>query len=221
VQFGAPKERIRIIPNGITPEEFANLTTSPTLLRDLANPEHLVLFVGRFVSYKGPQYLVHAIAGILDEYPSTKFVFIGQDDGYGAELKRQAVSEHVLTQCTFMGRVSDEKLKEFYATADVFVLPSSCEGFGIAALESIAAGTPVVLADLGGLSYILSEIGGYPIDMQADVSDQIARAVRAVFKNGTQTNIETQRQYVLNTFSWTSIAKQLVSVYEEVVARGS
>jgi len=221
VQFGAPKERIRIIPNGITPEEFVDLTTSPKLLRDLANPEHLVLFVGRLTSYKGPQYLVHAIADILDEYPSTKFVFIGQDDGYGAELKRQAVSEHVLTQCTFVGRVSDEKLKEFYATADVFVLPSSCEGFGIAALESIAAGTPVVLADLGGLSYILSEIGGYPIDMQADVSDQIARAVKAVFKNGTQTNIETQRQYVLNTFSWTSIAKQLVSVYEEVLARGS
>jgi glycosyltransferase involved in cell wall biosynthesis len=57
--------------------------------------------------------------------------------------------------------------------------------------------------------------------MQADVSDQIARAVTAVFKKGTQTNIGTQRQYVLNTFSWASIAKQLVSVYEEVLARGS
>jgi glycosyltransferase involved in cell wall biosynthesis len=89
-------------------------------------------------------------------------------------------------------------------------------------LESIAAGTPVVLADSGGLSYILSEIGGYPVNMQADVSDQIARAVKAVFKNDThQMNIETQRQYVLNTFSWTSIAKQLVSVYEEVLARES
>jgi 1,4-alpha-glucan branching enzyme len=117
-----------------------------------------------------------------------------------------------------MGQVSDEKLKEYYATADVFVLPSSVEGFGIAALESIAAGTPVVLADLGGLSYILSEIGGHPINMQADVSGQIARAVKAVFRNDTDKNIEIQRQYVLNTFSWTSIAKQLVSVYEEVLA---
>ncbi|HYB59522.1 MAG TPA: glycosyltransferase family 4 protein [Candidatus Acidoferrales bacterium] len=220
VQLGAPRERIRIIPNGITPEEFANLTTSAKLLRDLANPQHLVLFVGRVVSYKGPQYLVHAIADILDEYPSTKFVFIGQDDGYGAELKRQAVSERVLNQCAFMGQVSDEKLKEFYATADVFVLPSSCEAFGIAALESIAAGTPVVLADLGGLSYILSEIGGHPIDMQADVSAQIARAVKAVFKNDTDQQIDSQRQHVLNAFSWKSIAEQLVSVYEEVLAQG-
>ena len=219
IQLGAPKERIRIIPNGITPEEFANLTPSARLLRDLDNPEHLVLFVGRLVSYKGPQYLVHAIADILDEYPSTKFVFIGQDDGYGAELKRQATSERVLAQCAFMGQISDEKLKEFYATADVFVLPSSVEGFGIAALESIAAGTPVVLADLGGLSYILSEIGGQPIDMKADVSNQIARAVKAVFKNDSQGDIEIQRQHVLNTFSWTNIAKQLVSVYEEVLAQ--
>jgi glycosyltransferase involved in cell wall biosynthesis len=221
VQSGAHEERIRIIPNGITPEEFANLTTSPKLLRDLASPAHLVLFVGRFVSYKGPQYLVQAIPRILDEYPSTKFVFIGQDDGYGAELKRQAARERVLAQCVFMGHVSDEKLKEFYATADVFVLPSSCEGFGIAALESIAAGTPVVLADIGGLSYILSEIGGYAIDMHVDVSDQIARGVKAIFKNDTHTNIEAKRQQVLNTFSWTSIAEQLVSVYQEVLARGS
>jgi glycosyltransferase involved in cell wall biosynthesis len=79
----------------------------------------------------------------------------------------------------------------------------------------------VVLADLGGLSYILSEIGGQPIDMQADVSDQIARAVKAVFKGDTNKNIEIQRQHVLNAFSWTSIAKQLVSVYEEVLERGS
>jgi glycogen(starch) synthase len=218
VQLGAPQERIRIVPNGITPEEFANLSTSVKLLRDLGNPEHLVLFVGRLVSYKGPQHLVHAIPNVLDEYPLTKFVFIGQDDGYGEELKRQAVSERVFNQCVFMGQVSDEKLKEYYATADVFVLPSSVEGFGIAALESIAAGTPVVLADLGGLSYILSEIGGHPINMQADVSGQIARAVKAVFRNDTDKNIEIQRQYVLNTFSWTSIAKQLVSVYEEVLA---
>jgi len=218
-QLGAPKERIRIIPNGITPEEFANLKTSQKLLQDLANPEHLVLFVGRLASYKGPQYLVHAIADILDEYPSTKFVFVGQDDGYGPELKRQAISEHVLTQCVFMGQVSDEKLKEVYATADVFVLPSSCEAFGIAALESIAAGTPVVLANLGGLSYILSEIGGHPIDMQADVSGQIARAVKAVFQNDTHTDVATQRRHVLKTFSWTHIAKQLVSLYEEVMAK--
>jgi glycosyltransferase involved in cell wall biosynthesis len=219
LQLGAPEERIRIVPNGITPEEFANLKPSEKLLQDLANPEHLVLFVGRLVSYKGPQYLVHAIADILDEYPSTKFVFIGQDDGYGAELKRQATSERVFTQCAFLGQVSDERLKEFYATADVFVLPSSCEAFGIAAVESIAAGTPVVLADLGGLSYILSEIGGHPINMQGDVSAQIAGAVKAVFKKGTEEPIEIQRQHVLNAFSWKSIAEQLVSVYEEVLAQ--
>jgi glycosyltransferase involved in cell wall biosynthesis len=220
LQLGAPEERIRIVPNGITPEEFVNLKPSVKLLQDLGNPERLVLFVGRLVSYKGPQYLVHAIADILDEYPSTKFVFIGQDDGYGAELKRQAISERVLNQCAFMGQVSDEKLKEFYATADVFVLPSSCEAFGIAALESVAAGTPVVLADLGGLSYILSEIGGHPIDMQGDVSDQIARTVKAIFKNDIDENIEIQRQRVLSAFSWTSIAKQLISVYEGVLAAG-
>jgi glycogen(starch) synthase len=221
LQLGAPEERISIVPNGITPAEFANLKPSTQVLQDLENPEHLVLFVGRLVSNKGPQYLVQAIPRILEEYPSTRFVFIGQDDGYGPEVKRQAISEGVLNQCAFLGQVSDEKLKEFYATADVFVLPSTRESFGIVALESIAAGIPTVLADSGALSYILSEIGGYPIDMQGDVSEQIARTVKAIFKNGANENIEMQRQYVLSAFSWASIAKQLVSIYEKVLtARG-
>jgi glycosyltransferase involved in cell wall biosynthesis len=219
LQLGAPEGRISIVPNGITPEEFRNLKTSSQLLHDLGNPEHLVLFVGRLVSYKGPQYLVQAIADILQEYASTKFVFVGQDDGYGVELVRLAASERVSDKCIFVGQVSDEKLKEFYATANVFVLPSSCEAFGIAALESIAAGTPVVLADLGGLSYILSEIGGYPIDMHANVSKQIATAIKAVFSNDVEKDIEKQRHKVLQDYSWTSIAKKLITVYERALTR--
>jgi glycosyltransferase involved in cell wall biosynthesis len=117
----------------------------------------------------------------------------------------------------FTGLVPDKKLKEFYATADVFVLPSRGEAFGIVALESIAAGTPVVLADSDGLSYILSEIGGSSIDMRADVSDQISRAIKAIFKDDADENIEKQRKHVLSDFSWASIAKELISVYEEAL----
>ncbi|MGZ4865043.1 MAG: glycosyltransferase family 4 protein [Halobacteriota archaeon] len=219
LQLGAPKARITIVPNGITPEEFSYLKTSSQLLHDIDNPAHLVLFVGRLVSYKGPQFLIQAIADILEEYPSTKFVFIGQDDGYGVELVRLTVNEGVSDRCIFAGQISDEKLKEFYATADVFVLPSSCEAFGIAALESVAAGTPVVLADLGGLSYILSEIGGYPIDMRANVSKQIATAVKAVFSNDIEKDIEKQRHKVLQDYSWASIAKQLIAVYDRALTR--
>ena len=146
-------------------------------------------------------------------------MFIGQDDGYGVELVRLAASERVSDSCIFTGQVSDEKLKEFYATADVFVLPSSCEAFGIAALESIAAGTPVVLADLGRLSYILSEIGGYPIGMGANVSKQIATAIKTVFSNDVEKDIEKQRHKVLQDYSWTNIAKQLITVYEGALTR--
>jgi glycosyltransferase involved in cell wall biosynthesis len=219
IQFGAPEGRISIIPNGITSAEFEKLKASPQLLHDLSNPEHLVLFVGRLVPYKGPQYLVRAIPDILAEYPSTKFAFVGHDDGYGAQLVRLVASERVSDSCFFAGQISAERLREFYATADVFVLPSSCEAFGIAALESIAAGTPVVLADLGGLSYVLSEIGGYPIDMQADVSKQIVTAVKAVFSNDVKKDIEKQRRRVLQDYSWTNIAKQLIVVYERVLTR--
>jgi glycosyltransferase involved in cell wall biosynthesis len=77
IQVGAPEERIKIVPNGITPEEFAHLKPSAKLLQELGNPERIVLFVGRLASYKGPQFVVQAIPHVLEEYPSTKFVFVG------------------------------------------------------------------------------------------------------------------------------------------------
>jgi glycosyltransferase involved in cell wall biosynthesis len=219
IQLGAREEQISIIPNGIPRDEFESLKPSARLLSDLGNPERVVLSVARLVKYKGGQHIIQAIPDILEEYPTTKFVFVGQDDGFGEELVRQAVNIGVYDNCIFTGQISDDKLKEFYATADVFVLASTVEIFGIAALESIAAGTPAVLADLGGLSYILTEVGGYPIDMTADVSKQIARAVKAVFKNDHE-NIAAQRQKVLDDYSWASVAKQLVSAYEGVIGPG-
>ncbi len=220
IQLGAREEQISIIPNGISREEFESLKPSVRLLRDLGNPERVVLSVARLAKYKGVPYIIQAIPDILEEYPATKFVFVGQDEGYGEELVQQAVNLGVYDNCLFTGQISDDRLREFYATADVFVLTPTAEIFGIAALESIAAGTPAVLADLGGLSYILTEVGGYPIHMNADVSKQIARAVKAVFESEIDENIIAQRQKVLNDYSWTSVAKQLVSVYERVIRPG-
>jgi glycosyltransferase involved in cell wall biosynthesis len=220
LQLGAREEQVSIIPNGVPREEYESLKPSARLRRELGNPERIVLSVARLIEYKGIQYIIQAIPDILEGYPSTKFVFVGADDGYGEELVRQAVNRGVYDNCLFTGPLSQERLKEFYATADVFVLTSTAETFPIVALESIAAGTPAVLADLGGMSYILTEVGGYPIDMNADVSKQIARAVKAVFENDIHEDIITQRQKVLDDYSWASVAKQLVSLYESVIGPG-
>jgi len=219
LNLGGRDEQICIIPNGIQRENFANLQPSAEILNDLNNPDHLVLFVGRLTQYKGAQYIVAAIKDIIEQYSVTKFVFIGQDDGYRAQLMRQAAENGVSDVCIFTGQVSDEKLRQFYASADVFVLPSTCEAFGMAALESIAAGTPVVLANSGGLSYILSEFGGYPLDMSTDVSIQIARAVKLVFRNGARNRIEAERKKALDEYSWNNVARRLTKVYEGVLSR--
>jgi glycosyltransferase involved in cell wall biosynthesis len=219
LSLGARDEQIRIVPNGITREDFENLQVSTEILNDLNNPDHFVLFVGRLTQYKGAQYIIEAIKDIIEQYPVTKFVFIGQDDGYRTQLMRLAAADGVSDACIFAGQVSDEKLLQFYASADVFVLPSTCEAFGMAALESIAAGTPVVLANSGGLSYILSEFGGYPLDMSADVSTQIARAVKAVFRNGARNRIEAERKKALDEYSWNNVASRLTKVYEGVLSR--
>jgi len=217
LKLGAPKSKIRVIPNGIVKEAFVGLQPSEAIVAELGNPERVVLFVGRFVPYKGAQYIIKAVGKIISEFPATKFVFVGKDDGYLPTLRRLAYKAQVQEKCVFMEGLSDEKLRQMYATADVFVLPSTYEGFGIAPLESIAAGTPVILANSGGLSHILTELGGIPLDMHEDIVDQISNAVKAVFRNRMQESIDRQRKKVLDSYSWHEIAGRLLEVYEEVL----
>lgn len=218
LKLGAPEGKIRVIPNGIVEEAFAGLHPSEAIIAELGNPEHLVLFVGRFVQYKGAQYIIKAIGQVLSEFPQTRFVFVGKDDGYLSTLTRLARTAQVRENCVFIESCSDEKLRQMYATADVFVLPSICEGFGMAPLESMAAGTPVVLANLGGMRHILSELGGTPLDMDENVVDQIANAIKDVFRNGRQESVDRRRKKVLEAYSWSEIARRLLNVYDEVLS---
>ena len=216
LRLGAHRERIRIVPNAIRTQDFASLRDSDSSSEGFKQ-DKMVLFVGRFVAYKGAQHIIKAIKDIATDYPFTRFVFVGQDDGYLSSLIGLARSLAVYEKCSFLTLVSDTELRQLYANADVFILPSTCEAFGITALESMAAGTPVVLANAGGLSFLLSDLGGSPLDMGGDVPIQIAKAVKEIFRKGTHEDVENRRKRVLQEYSWSAVAGQLASIYGEVL----
>jgi len=222
IELGVPKGKIKIIPNGVDYKKFEN-GDERAILNKIGNPEHMVLCVARGDRYKGIHHIIKAIPEIVNEYHNTKFVFVGpmNDYAYKEELLKTAKDLNVLNYCIFSGYVEDRELPDYYAAADAFVLPSTGEGFGIVALESIASGTPVILADYGGLRYILKDIGGYPLNMTKDVPKQIAEHVKYIFTNTNKVKaeVEKQREIIKERYTWERIAKMTEEVYKEVLKR--
>ena len=213
--LGCDPKKIRIVPNGIDYETYRQVERDDALLALLGNPSRVVLCISRILKYKGIQHIIDAAPAILERYPDTLFVFLGEDQGFGAELKSQALESDVLNHCLFTGSVSAEKVPKYYGLADVFVLPSVGEGFGLVALEAMSAGLPCVLADHGGLKHVLRHIGGLGIDMEGNAAQQIADHVCSVFEQSP--SLEKEQRIIREGYSWAAVAQKLEEVYQEAL----
>ena len=199
-------EKISIIPNGINPVRPAQ--KDKALLKKWNNPSRVVLFVARLVKYKGAQYIIEAIPHIRAKYPNTTFVFVGPDGGYEHELKTLARKTGVSEWCSFEGPVAD--VNKYYNTADLFIFPSTGEGFGISPLEAMSAGVPCILANVGGLNYILAHIGGHPLDMTGDdIALQISRHALRLLRDPKKQPTLMRRA---RAYTWTSVGKKTLDV---------
>ena len=154
--FGLPDDKLVMVPNGVNTTVYENLQEQdfkPFRSAFALPEEKLVLFVGRLVYEKGAQVLINAIPRILEKV-NAKFVIVGS--GYMKEqlssIVRSMGLEH---KVLFTGFVDEETLLRLQSCADVSVVPSLFEPFGIVALEAMAAKSPVVVSDTGGLSEIV------------------------------------------------------------------
>lgn len=219
-QIGVSSEKIKFIPNGIDLLRFRQKKPSRNLSISLGCPDHVVLFVGRLEQVKGPQYLIEAVPLIISEFPNTKFIFVGEDWGYGRELISIAEKLNVKERLLFVGRITGEKLIDYYNIADVLVFLSLGGGFGQVALESIACCTPTVLIKDNDLLDILDPIGISSVDMHCEIASQIALSVIRFFSSpNIKTEMRIQRLKLEEKLGWQNIAKATEQVYWEAIKR--
>jgi len=209
--FADPR-KIRVVPNGIDFERYQNLPDPSDLKEQLGNPEQTILFIGRFLSYKNPDKLILGFRKIAAKYPRSHLIMIGKDYGLVNYCKKLAGK-----QVTIFENASEELKLKSLAMADLCVIPSSYEGFGIVALEAQAAGVPVIATKSGGLTHCLID-GVTGCHIKSPTPDEISSTISFLLDHpGLRKKMGHEGKQFSKGFSWTLVAEKLEKVYAELV----
>jgi glycosyltransferase involved in cell wall biosynthesis len=221
--FGLPDDKLVMVPNGVKTEVYENVEKQDLKSCRIAYAlpeEKLVLFVGRLVYEKGAHVLINAIPKILEKV-NAKFVIVGS--GYMKEqlsnIVRSMGLEH---KVLFTGFVDEETLLKLQKCADVSVVPSLFEPFGIVALEAMAAKSPVVVSDTGGLSEIVDhDLTG--VKVYPNNTESLAWGIAKVLLDDRFRSRIRENGYrkVQEKYDWDKIAQQTIRIYEGVLGEYS
>ncbi len=214
--FQIPDDKLVVIPNGVDPKNYAQKSDKLSRNDYAAAGEKIVFYVGRLVREKGVQVLLDAVPKVLAYMPNTKFIIAGKGPHLN-ELQNQAARMGISKRVYFTGYIDDYTRNSLFSWSDVAVFPSLYEPFGIVALEAMAAQSPVVVSDAGGLSEIvIHNIDGlktYPGNPRS-LADNIL-AILGNPKLGIQLKQNAYRK-IKQHFNWHDIAAKTLEVYKDV-----
>jgi glycogen synthase len=219
--FEVEPDEITVIHNGIEPRGWR---ASPALVRaarDTYSPSGapLIVYFGRLEWEKGVQDVLAALPRLRRAHPGARLVVAGQGV-QAAALVEQARKLRVRRSVDFVGHLPDRSLVACLAAADVVVLPSRYEPFGIAALEAAAAGAPLVASTAGGLAELVVD-GETGLSIEPGDVDGIVAGVRAVLADpvAAARRARAARARLGAEFDWTAIAEATAAVYRSASVR--
>lgn len=216
--FELPPSKQDVIPNGVDLSDFGRPDGAEDFREQRVAPgEKMIFFAGRLEYEKGVQTVLDALPKVLEREP-VRFYVAGVGT-HADELKAHAQRLGIDARVHFLGFVGDDELAMYYAAADLAVVPSLYEPFGMVALETMASGTPCIAADTGGLrELVVHEATGLrfiPGD-PTSLADMIARLT--LDKRMAQRLTVDARRMLDEEFSWRSIARRTAGVYERAIA---
>lgn len=210
-----------VIPNGIDISEYENLPDAGTFRTQYPElkDKKIVLFLGRLNFKKGLDILTQAFAMVAEKREDVRLVIAGPDnDGYGKQVKSWLQETGVLDRVLFTGMLQGRDKLAALRDADLFVLPSYSENFGIAVVEAMASGIPVVISDKVNIWREVKKYGAGKI-VSCD-AEQFAEAIIEILQNDDQTRRmgENGRELVSDFFQWDKIAVRLEEEYGKILS---
>lgn len=215
--FGVHRSGVKIIPNGVEPEQFMELPEDPQVKFDPR--EKALVFMGRLVPEKGVWQLLNCFQRVLENIPEAR-LYIGGRGPQKRILEQRAQKLGISERVVFAGFLRDKERNYVYNQAKVAVFPSLYEPFGIVALEAMTTNTPVIVSEVGGLSEIVvhrktglkvppgheSKLAEAIIEILSD--DKFARQIAA-----------NAVELVKSVYNWKIIAHSTIDIYEEIINR--
>lgn len=224
----APADKIVIIPPGVDTKMFHPIPNARAREWIGSYDDKTVLFVGRIDPVKGLDTWFRAMKLVVDRDPTLRqrmcVCLIGgdldDDTDPDSELARLQVLKEELgigDIVTFLGGRAQASLPFYYSAADAVVMPSRYESFGLAALEAMACGTPVVASDVGGLSYLVRDgVTGFLVP--EGNSELFAERISLLLHDGKLRNAMGKRGIEeAQEYSWWNIGEQMVELYGDVL----
>jgi glycogen synthase len=218
--FEVSPRRVTSIPNGIDPSDLHTPWDLDELRAKYAAPdEKLVLLAGRLVYEKGFQVALEALgnrrSGVLRRVPGVRYLVAGSGT-HEDELKAQARRLRIVRRGTFAGWLGDDTLHGLYRIADLCVIPSLYEPFGLVALEAMASGCPCVAADTGGLREVVP--GDVGLRFRSRDAGELAATIERVLTDAPLRDrlVADGRAHVLR-FDWADVARRTARLYDDLL----
>jgi glycosyltransferase involved in cell wall biosynthesis len=209
--MGVSIDRMRLVPVGVDPDLFKPLD-------DVSRrPGRLITTASADVALKGLSYLLHAMAKLRTERDVTLTIIGKPRPGHSMDLiDSYGLAPHI----DFVSGVSDERIVELYAEAELAVVPSLYEGFSLPAIEAMCTGTPLVATDGGALPEVTGADNDTVLSCKAGDADALAATIaRGLDDAELRARVGAAgRQRVLERWTWKKCAEQTVEQYREVLA---
>lgn len=205
-----PKEKIRIIPNGVDLNDYSNLNSLRGNLRKRLKLEDkkIIVFIGRLHKIKGLDILAHAFKLVLKEVNNACLLIVGPDEGYLMPLKSILTAQGFSSSVKFTGLLEGKNILEALVDADVYAFTSYSEGLPISVLEAAAAGLPCVISKGCNVPEIDTYGAGHVVD---NIPEIIAGRIIEILKNDKlrATMGIQSREMVRKQFTWEAVVDKL------------
>jgi glycogen(starch) synthase len=217
--FEVAERRITVIPNGIDPGDLRPSGDLAELRARYAQPgERLVLLVGRLVYEKGFQLALEAMGGprgVIARVGGVRYLVAGSGT-HASELRAQAQRLRIARHGTFAGWIGDDVLHSLYRIADLCVVPSIYEPFGLVALEAMASGCPCIVADTGGLREVVPNDDVGLRFRSRDPRSLAEMMERVLCDDALRDRLVAEATEHVRRFDWADVARRTAEVYGDL-----
>lgn len=228
--YGVKPDKISILPPGVETSRFYPISSDEAKeVIGIPKDNRMLLFVGRIEPLKGVDVLIQALAlmkqrGVFAETPYNLAIIGGDPDASPEAMSDEMTRLKTLSSelglddlVLFLGKRAQETLPYYYSAAEVLIMPSHYESFGMVALEAMACGTPVVASQVGGLAFLVKDgVTGFVVP--GGEPEMLANTLtRLVLEPELREKLGSQAADYARNYSWEKITSKMIKIYDQLV----